>query len=201
MATRLRGGVLTFLVATVLVACGQAGVGPAASLPPSPSLSLRVTTSPPRETAAVTSSPTNAACRLLTPIDVGLVLGVIVSAGIASGPTACTFTYTDPANSRNGVVATITTNLDAPSIASGCTLPSNPNKGITITPALGVGDDRACYTDQRGLGINLTFTKLGQGYEIAVVALRDLISSYPIAATEAIEKTLALEMLADLERT
>jgi hypothetical protein len=59
-----------------------------------------------------------------------------------------------------------------------------------------VGDDSACFTDQRGLGTNLTFTQSGHGYETAVVARGSLSSRYPVAATEAMEKTLALEVLA-----
>lgn len=88
--------------------------------------------------------------------------------------------------------------LRAASIATGCELASNTANGITITPALGVGDDRACYTDQRGLGTSLTFTKSGQGYATAVVAQGSLAARYPPIATEAMEKTLALELLAHL---
>ena len=194
MAVRIVSGVTVVLMAAVLAACGSTARTPVASAAPVPS--VRTSPSSPPGSPTPTSGPPSGACLLLTPAQIGLVLGVAVAPGTPSGPDGCAFSYTDPANGLNGVSVTVTTNLALASIAASCAETAKPAQGITISPALGVGDSIACFTAQRDLGTELAFTQGGHGYELAVVAHGGLSSRYPAAATEAMEKTLGLEVLA-----
>jgi len=194
MAVRSVSGVAIVLMVAILAACGSTARTPGASATPVSSSRMSPSSPPGRPTS--TSGPPSGACLLLTQAQIGLVLGVAVAAGTPSGPAGCTFTYTDPANGLNGVSVTVLTSLAPASIAAGCAATASPTRGITISPALGVGDGIACFTAQRGLGTELAFTQGGRGYETAVVARGSLSLRYSAAATEATEKTLGLEVLA-----
>lgn len=65
-----------------------------------------------------------------------------------------------------------------------------PVKGITKTPVSGVGDD-AYYITTPGLGTGLNVKKGNSAFQIRV-------NGFPVDQTKAMEKTLALDVLAKL---
>jgi len=143
-------------------------------------------------TAAPGGGSTADPCSLLTPAEVGAVLGVSIGPGQPSGSRGCTWLY--PSSGVPSEQATITIDVGT-AFSSLCGGTSNAAAGITITQLSGIGDG-ACYSSITGLGVstNLTFEKGGQAYTAAVV----LPVGSSDGAIEAANKTLALDALGKL---
>jgi hypothetical protein len=136
-------------------------------------------------------------CTLLTQAEVAGVVGFAVAPGDSSqDPHACAFTYHDPADALGLVSGTVSDNIRATEITKNCQ--SGSGAGLTVTQVSGVGDV-ACWVDGGVLGTNINFVSHGQGYEVSVLALgTNLHPKFPSATAEAMEKALALDVIAKL---
>ena len=135
-------------------------------------------------------------CTLLTQAEVAGVIGFAVGPGDSSqDPHACAFTY-QATTTIDQVSGTVTDNVRATEITKDCQAPSGA--GLTITAVSGVGD-LACSIDAGILGSHIDFVSNGQGYEVSVLALgSNLQPKFPAATAEAMEKALALDVVAKL---
>ena len=192
----VRGGVVVVL-ASALVACtsaspsgtpGGGGGGQASGA-----------TTPPQSSTGSGSGGTGVVadpCTLLTQAEVAGVIGFAVGPGDSSQDRhACSFTYHDPAT-IDLVSGTVTDNIRATQATKNCQAGSGV--GLTVTQVSGVGDV-ACWVDGGVLGTYINFVSHGQGYEVSVLALgSNLLPKFPSATTEAMEKALALDVIAKL---
>jgi hypothetical protein len=131
---------------------------------------------------AYAAPPTNA-CALVTPDQVGAVLGVKVGPGkpiVPSSTTLCGFGSAGAA--KRVMVAIITPVMFANE--------KHPLAGIKEETLSGVGDD-AHYMTTPGFGTGLSVLKSGFAFKIRVYG-------FPVEQVQAKEKTLAQEVLAKL---
>jgi len=139
-------------------------------------------------TPAANAAPADDACALLTPAQVAAGAGVPVNNGVPILPTdhkVCTWNATKPVPKSTKFVTLLLENLNAFQAGK-----SSHMAGIVITPVSGVGDDAyyLAVADNAGLIVK----KGNLAFKVAVYA--DL----PLAAKEAMEKTLALQILSKL---
>jgi len=129
------------------------------------------------------AAPATDACALLTPEQVGAVVGATMSAGTYPSPgftKTCTWT-------TKGVIVTL--QLEAEAMFQGAKHPPAP--GVEVTPVSGVGND-AFY---QGVSPNVSLhVKKGSATFKATV----YSSAMPMDKKKAMEKTLALEVVGKL---
>ena len=128
------------------------------------------------------------ACTLLTQAQVTAALGTPMDAGarvVPSVPRLCGWSEPGGAtidNKRVTLTLSTTRTHDAG---------KQPYQGITKTPVGGIGDD-AYYVTASGLGTALNVKKGGQAFSLSVKG------KFTVDQVKAMEKTLALEVLAKL---
>ena len=193
-----------FALALLLVACTSTAA------PPSPTPSGGggggggAPTAAPGSPAPGTSTGTGGAgsggnglvpdpCTLLTVGEVSGVVGLAVKLAASSDSHACAFTWSDPAKILDTVTATVYDNVRATQVTKDCQAPSG--NGLTITPVSGVGDV-ACFVAAGILGSHITFAAKGLGFEVSILAFGSLQAKYPIPTAQAMEKALALDVVA-----
>jgi hypothetical protein len=135
------------------------------------------------------ATPTGAACSLLTPAQVGAVLGVSVAAGqpMAAGSSSpCMWSQLGrPAPSEKRVLVF----LQEPSAHAAGKKPLE-GLGITITPVKGIGDDAYLNTTP-GQGTSLSVKKGAVAFIVSVYG-------FPEDQIRAKERTLAQNILTKL---
>jgi|ERR1700686_4071068 len=134
------------------------------------------------------AAPSDDACSLLTPAQVSAAVGVSVGHGSYQGPTdkkTCTWNATSAAPSSAKYVTLMLEGMDAYQAGK-----SAPVKTIVVTPASGIGDD--AYYLAVGRNVGLIVKKGSVAFKVAVYA--DL----PMEKKQAMEKTLALEVVSNL---
>ena len=142
---------------------------------------------------AAYGAPPSDPCSLLTPAQVGAVLGVQVGPGKRMAPTLCDWR---PASQPTGMKpkSVMITLLDARGFAA--TKMQLNVQGITKVPVSGIGDE-AVYGTTAGLGSTLSVKK-GDFYFVVHVNGFPFDKAKGGDETEAKEKTLALEILSKM---
>jgi hypothetical protein len=134
------------------------------------------------------------ACSLLTPARVSALLGVTVGAGEPIGvrtPSQCGWAQpNDTSHSGKRVMLDLFSPMGRLTPVDRFNNGKTPVKGITKTPVTGVGDE-AYYVTTPGLGTGLNVKKGSSVFQIRVYG-------FAVELIEAIEKTLAQDVLAKL---
>jgi hypothetical protein len=134
------------------------------------------------------------ACSLLTQARVSAVLGVPVGAGAPIGPgTASPCGWAQPGDTSHSgkrVVLDLFGPMGRLTPVDRFNNAKTPVKGITKTPAAGIGDD-AYYITTSGFGTGLSVKKGSSVFQIRVYG-------FAVEQIQAMEKTLAQDVLAKL---
>jgi hypothetical protein len=136
---------------------------------------------------SASAAPADDACALLTQAQVSAALGVSVGAGERVVSTSSRMCGWSPPGEA---VATSKRAVLTISSVESFTRGKAEVKGITKTPASGIGDD-AYYITTPGFGTGLNVKKGTSAFQIRVY-------SFPLEQTKAMEKTLALQAVAKL---
>jgi hypothetical protein len=143
--------------------------------------------------AAYAAPPTDA-CSLLTAAQVSALLGVTVGTGEKILPNSTTMCgWEAPGQKsldRKRVVLSIYTQIGSMTPVQRFNTAKTPIKGISKEPVAGVGDDAFSATTP-GLGTGLIFRKGDAAFDLRVYG-------FPLDQVKAKEKTLALDVLANL---
>jgi hypothetical protein len=122
-------------------------------------------------------------CSLLTPAQVGAVLGGSVGAGQPIGTNACAWRESGGPVGKKAWVTHVAVDIFELSKSAGLE---------TIAPVTGIGDD-AYYSSQKGVPPTLRFKKGSNAFTVQVISSKSTPDE-----VKAMEKALALDMLAKL---
>jgi predicted small secreted protein len=170
----------------MLAACSSAGGQGGASQAPGPASGMAATTAAPAGGGTSAAGSPSDACSFLTPAEISAAVGTTVGTGTPLAPgmtTICDWSGPGDAVTATNVELAIIKTQDFAN-------EEHPLQGITETQASGIGD-AAHYMNTPGFAIGLSVEKGGQAFKVRV-----RIDNASDAQVQAIEKTLALDVLA-----